>query len=110
MGCFASKMHSPILVVPHWRTLAEWTYNVRVDALIRISTILDEDMKPWIAGPGKQTMFHSGLVVYAHCSLKVLSAFDEQHKCLNRNIHTATPLVFGKQQRTFSNHAIFNNH
>ena len=22
-------------------------------------------------------------------------------KCLNRNIHTTTPLVFGKQQRTY---------
>ena len=33
--------------------IAEWTYNVLVDALIRISTIPDKDMKPWIAGPGR---------------------------------------------------------
>ena len=72
-----------------------------MDALIRISTIPDEDMKPWIAGPGRQTMFHSGLAVYAHCSLKILSACDELPKCMNFNIHTTCPLVFGKQQRTF---------
>ena len=72
-----------------------------MDALIRISTIPDEDMKPWIAGPGRQTMFHSGLVVYAHSSLKILSACDEQPKGLKRKIHTTTPLVFGMQQRAF---------
>ena len=60
--------------------IAKWTYNVLVDALIRISTIPDAEMKPWIAGPGRQTMFHSGLVVYAHSSLKILSACDEQPK------------------------------
>ena len=42
--------------------IAEWTYNVLVGALIRISTIPDEDMKPWIVGLGRQTMFHAGLV------------------------------------------------
>ena len=81
--------------------IAKWTYNVLVDALIRISAIPDAAMKPWIAGPGRQTMFHSGLVVYAHSSLKILSACDEQPKGLKRNIHTTNPLVFGKQQRTF---------
>ena len=44
--------------------IAKWTYNVLVDALIRIRTIPDDDMKPWIAGPGTQTMFHSGLVAF----------------------------------------------
>ena len=29
--------------------IAKWTCNVLVDALIRIITIPDEDMKPWIA-------------------------------------------------------------
>jgi len=81
--------------------ISEWTYNVLVDALIRLSTIPDEEIEPWIAGPGKQTMFHSGLVVYANRSLKILSACDEQPKSLKRKIHTATPLVFGKQQRSF---------
>ena len=81
--------------------IEKWTYNVLVDALIRISSIPDAEMKPWIAGPGRQTMFHSGLVVYAHSSSKILSACDEQPKGLKHNIHTTTPLVFGKQQRTY---------
>ena len=41
--------------------IAAWTYNVLVDALIRISTVPAHDMKPLIVGPGRQTMFHSGL-------------------------------------------------
>ena len=45
-------------------------------------------------------MLHYGLVVYAHSSLNILSACDEQPKGLNRKIHTTIPLVFGKQQRT----------
>ena len=81
--------------------IAEWTYNVLVDALTRISTIPNEEMKPWIAGPGRQTMLHSGLVAYAHSSLKILSACDEQPKGLKHNIHTTNALVFGKQPRTF---------
>ena len=40
--------------------IAEWTCNVLLDALIRMITIPDEDMKPWIVGPGRQTMFQSG--------------------------------------------------
>ena len=51
--------------------IAEWTYNVLVDALIRIIIIPDEDMKPWIAGPGRETMLHSGLVVYSHSFLNI---------------------------------------
>ena len=35
--------------------------HVLVDALICISTIPDEDTKPWIAGPGSKTMFHARL-------------------------------------------------
>ena len=46
-------------------------------------------------------MFHSGLAVYAHSSLKIWSACDEQPKGLKRKIRTTTPLVFGQQQRTF---------
>ena len=80
--------------------IAEWTYNVLVDALIRLSTIPDEKMGPWIAG-GKQTMFHSGLVVYANCSLKILAACEQQPTCMKRKIHTTNTLVFGKQQRSF---------
>ena len=66
--------------------ISEWTYNFLVDALIRLSTIPDEEMEPWIAGHGKQTMFHSGLVVYANCSLKYC----------HHEIHTTISLVFGK--------------
>ena len=40
-------------------------------------------------------------MVYAHSNLKILSACDEQPKGFKGNIHTTTPLVFGKQQRTF---------
>ena len=39
--------------------IAEWTYNVLVDALIRLSTIPDEKMGPWIAG-GKKPCFILG--------------------------------------------------
>ena len=46
-------------------------------------------------------MLHSGLAVYAHRSLNILPACDEHPKCLKHNIHTTTPLVFGKRQRTF---------
>ena len=77
------KMHSLFSGCPSLEdnaVIAEWTYNVLVDALIRISTVPDEDMKPWIVGPGRQTMFHVGLVAYAHCSLNILSACDEQPK------------------------------
>ena len=77
--------------------IAKWTYNVLVDALIRVSTIPTEDTKPWIYGPGRQTMFHTGLVVYAHSNLNILSACDEQPKVFKRKIHTTAPLVFGKQ-------------
>ena len=80
--------------------IAEWTCHVLVDALIRLSTIPDEKMGPWIVG-GKQTMCHSVLVVYANCSLKLLAACEQHTTCMQRNLHTANTLVFGKQQRSF---------
>ena len=97
-------MHSLIPVVPSLEdnaVIAECTYNVLVDALIRMSTIPDEDMKPRIAGPGSKTMFHSGLVVYAHCSLKILSDCDNSHS------HS---LGVREAAGHCPNHAIFNNH
>ena len=46
-------------------------------------------------------MFHSGLVAYANCSLKILAACEQQPTCMKRKIHTANTLLFGKQQRSF---------
>ena len=89
--------------------IAEWTYNVLVDALIRLSTIPDEKIGPWVVG-GKQTMLHSGLVVYANCSLKILAACEQQPTCVKRRLHTASTLVFWGAAAFFPNHAIFNSH
>ena len=41
-------------------------------------------MDPWISGPGKKPTHHSGLVVYAHRSLKVMAPCDEKPQEPNR--------------------------
>ena len=62
----------------------KWTYHVIVAALTAISSIDAGIMAPWIAGPGKQSTHHSGLVVYAHRSLKVMAPCDEKPQEPNR--------------------------
>lgn len=55
---------------------ARWTYDVLVASLHLLTKVSDEDMQPWIDGPGKQSTHHSGLAVYAHASLSILIACD----------------------------------
>ena len=52
----------------------KWTYDVIVAALVALSSMDAKVMDPWFAGPGLRTTHHSGLVVYAHVSLKLMCA------------------------------------
>ena len=73
-------------------------------ALVALSSMDTEAMDPWIAGPGKTSMSHSGLVVYAHVSLKIMVACDEEPRRNRR----ALKLVFGEACATrIPNPAIF---
>ena len=51
-------------------------------------------MDPWFAGPGKTSAHHTGLVVYAHDSLKIMVACDAEPRKKRR----ALKLVFGKHE------------
>ena len=53
-------------------------YGILIDALRSLTKLTDEEMAPWLAGPGRQTTHHSGLVVYAHQSLKILTPSDHR--------------------------------
>ena len=54
----------------------QWTYLVIVAALVTLSRIDISIMDEWLSGPGRQTTHHSGLVVYSHVSLKILTPCD----------------------------------
>lgn len=81
----------------------KWTYDVIVAALIVLSNVSTEVMDPWLAGPGRMSTHHSGLVVYAHCSLKIMTAVDDKPKCKKSRMESSGHhhLVFGKQERVF---------
>ena len=51
----------------------QWTYLVIVAALATLSSIDNSIMDQWIAGPGRMTTHHCGLVVYANRSLNILT-------------------------------------
>ena len=82
------------------------TYLVIVAALTAISSIDAGVMDPWMAGPGRNNSHHSGLVVYANVSLKIMAPCDEELQkpnCKKRRTGTTPPqrLVFGKKPRAF---------
>ena len=84
--------------------VCRWVYDVMVDALELLAAVSDAEMQPWIDGPGKQTTYHSGLVVYANTALKILNPLDDANPLKRK--YGATPkktkvLVFGKQRRHF---------
>ena len=84
----------------------KWTYLVIVAALTAISSIDAGVMDPWMAGPGRMSSHHSGLVVYANVSLKIMAPCDEELQKPNRKKRrtgTTPPqrLVFGKKPRAF---------
>ena len=54
----------------------QWTYLVIVAALVTLSRIDISIMEQWFAGPGRRTTHHSGLVVYSHRSLNILTPCD----------------------------------
>ena len=62
----------------------KWTYLVIVAALTAISSIDAGVMDPWMAGPGRNNSHHSGLVVYANVSLKIMAPCDEKLQKPNR--------------------------
>ena len=108
-GPHRDALHDAFLSVPK---LADdpldlkWTYFVIVAALSAISKIDAEAMAPWIAGPGKKSTHHSGLVVYAHVSLKIMVACDKEPQEPNRKKRRTGEahlkrLVFGKKPRAF---------
>ena len=81
----------------------QWTYCVLVAALVSISRIDMSIMEDWFAGPGRGTTHHSGLAVYAHKSLNILTPYDGE---LPRKKRTGGPnspevLEIGKQARAF---------
>ena len=81
----------------------QWTYCVLVAALVSISRIDISIMEDWFAGPGRGTTHHSGLAVYAHKSLNILTPCDGE---LPRKKRTGGPnspevLEIGKQARAF---------
>ena len=81
----------------------KWTYLVIVAALVALSRIDGQVMDPWNAGPGKQSTHHSGLVVYAHATLKIMKPCDQEPQCNKRNVesHGSQCLVLGKKLRAF---------
>ena len=81
-----------------------WAYDVLVAALVALNDCDQEIMEPWLQGPGRQGAFHSGLVVYANCSLKILKARDEEEpprKKSKMGSRFRRQLVFGKTPRAF---------
>ena len=79
----------------------KWTYQVLVAALVALSHIAAQVMDPWMAGPGRMSTHHSGLVVYANASLKVLTACDKEPEQKKRKTERRKCLVFGKNPRAF---------
>ena len=81
----------------------KWTYKVIKAALVSLSKMDLEVMDPWIAGPGKKSTHHSGLVVYSNVSLKIIKAVDEDPNAMSHNKATngSRCLVFGKERRRF---------
>ena len=81
LGPHRDALHDAFLSTPKLdrdRFHLKWTYNVIMAALVALSSTDADIMDPWIAGPGKMSTHHIGLVVYANCSLKTLVACDEE--------------------------------
>ena len=100
-GPHRDVLHDAFLSVPkpkHNDSDLKWTYLVIVNALVALSRIEIHVMAPWLAGPGKQSAFHSGLAVYAHKSLKILIPCDEEPQ---EPQSKKRKVVLGKQQRAF---------
>lgn len=94
-------LSTPKLVRDHLNL--KWTYKVIVAALVALSSIDADLMDPWLAGPGKMSTHHSGLVVYANRSLKILAACSEEPNRKKSRVEgrSTQRLVFGKHPRAF---------
>ena len=105
-GPHRTALHDAFLSVPKPDddpSELKWTYLVIVAALRALSRINMRVMDPWYAGPGRKSTHHSGLVVYAHCSLKILAPCDEEppHKKRRGGPNSSKRLVLGKDPRAF---------
>ena len=81
----------------------QWTYLVIVAALVTLSRIDISIMDEWLSGPGRQTTHHSGLVVYSHVSLKILTPCHGElpPKKRKRGPNSPQVLVLGRTARAF---------
>ena len=96
-GPHRDALHHAFLHTPKQEQNAldlKWTYDVIVAALVALSSMDTKVMDPWFAGPGKTSAHHSGLVVYAHVSLKIMVACDAEPNPRKRR----RALVFGKHE------------
>ena len=86
-GPHRDALHKAFLDTPKQEQDAldlKWTYDVIVAALVALSIIDTKVMDPWFAGPGKHTAHHSGLVVYAHRTLKIMVACEPKPRMKRR--------------------------